>query len=585
MGVNNSGKNKSRKIKPAQHITSILIIIIVFIIITVIVVAVFSLSFLHFLPKSTETLTQLNVPIVTVHNSTNSFVLPAYKYQIFEIPIIGSSSSNYIVTGFTYIVTGNSSVNVALMNEAQFNAFNISKNLENNILLQNGTYIKNEFISNSSGENYYLIVFTDRNVSSVNVKVNSVNYSESGQEYPGFFGITNKSGYSTLLPITTNGSGGKLFIYAIANSSFNLEIYDDSNNSIVFYSPKITATNVSNNSSIYALNLGKGKYVLDIINSGNSPLLLFTDYIYIPKNVDPLVYNMSSYARGLAAYGIENNSGKITDYSISAPALMGFADINSLYSYYSSQLGQSHQISLQLNGVLVVKNSNNNTFTYWVQDVANINSQDRVINFENNVWNYSYYSPTPFVLNNQSIVGNGAVYTDTNNQDFYVYSTNKSYFNYPLSFALIESASVENNSGVNIKTCYQPLQGNIYNSSVLNQEMGCYDNITIKDPNAEYAYFYVSGDQYPNFETPPFYDAEFVLGGGYNGSHSVVQSLNAKLGLYYYNESTTSYVQFPSYYPIGADTGETADNVNIKYNGVYASATAGTDNINYLSKC
>ena len=378
-------------------------------------------------------------------------------------------------------------------------------------------------------------------------------------------------------------------MHAIANSSFNLEIYDNSNNSIVFYSPRITETNVSNaninKTFLYELDLGKGDYSLNIINTNNSPLFLSLYYAYTPNNINPLVYNESTYARGLAAYGIENNSGKITNYNIATNALMGFADINSLYSYYSSEFGQSHQISLQLNGVLVVKNNDNKTFTYWIQDVANINSQDRAIFFSDNVWNYSYYSPTPFILTNKSIVGNGAVYTyPSNNQNFYVFSTNESYFNYPLSFALIEAASVENNSGVNINACYQPLQGNVYNSSLLEQRIGCYDNITIKDPNAEYAYFYVSGNEYPDFEIPPFYDAEFVLGGGYNGSHSVVQSLNADLGLYYYNESTTSYVQFPSYYPIGADTGETADNVNINYNGISASATAGNDNLDYLGQ-
>ena len=588
-----AGKKPGKKAKKSKNVRYVLPIVAIII---VAIALVFILSLNH-TSKSTiststphETAMSLNGFVVANQRINNSFVLPAYKYEAFEIPVAANSSSYYAGTAFLYSVNSNISVDAVLMNNRQFSVFNSTKNFTDNILLQNGKHNINKFLSNNSGD-YYLVVFGSSQVSSVNVQLNSTtdSYSDSGELTPGFSQIINQSIYSVQMPITMNGSGGTFLISAVANASFNLELYDNSTNSIAFYSPKITATNVSgtleNNSFVYELNLSKGQYTLKITKSSKSPLLLSASYIYIPESVNPFIENSNSYARGLASYGVENYSGKLASYTIVTPALMGFANINSLYSYYSSQFEQSHQISLQLNGVLVVTNNNGNTFNYWVQDVADINSQTRTVYFEDNVWNDSYYLPNPLSLTNQSIIGNGAVYySNTSTQAFYADSTNSSYFDFPLTFALIETAYVRNGTGVNINTCYQPLQGNVYNSNVLNPEIGCYDNITISDPNVESAEFYITGANYPSFSLPQFYDAEFVFGGGYNGSHSIIQSINAQLGLYYYNESTTSYVQFPSYYPIGGDTGETANNLNINYNGLYASATAGNDNIDYLGQ-
>ena len=588
-----AGKKPGKKAKKSKNVRYVLPIVAIII---VAIALVFILSLNH-TSKSTiststphETAMSLNGFVVANQRINNSFVLPAYKYEAFEIPVAANSSSYYAGTAFLYSVNSNISVDAVLMNNRQFSVFNSTKNFTDNILLQNGKHNINKFLSNNSGD-YYLVVFGSSQVSSVNVQLNSTtdSYSDSGELTPGFSQIINQSIYSVQMPITMNGSGGTFLISAVANASFNLELYDNSTNSIAFYSPKITATNVSgtleNNSFVYELNLSKGQYTLKITKSSKSPLLLSASYIYIPESVNPFIENSNSYARGLASYGVENYSGKLASYTIVTPALMDFANINSLYSYYSSQFEQSHQISLQLNGVLVVTNNNGNTFNYWVQDVADINSQTRTVYFEDNVWNDSYYLPNPLSLTNQSIIGNGAVYySNTSTQAFYADSTNSSYFDFPLTFALIETTYVRNSTGVNINTCYQPLQGNIYNSTVLNPEIGCYDNITISDPNVESAEFYITGTEYPSFNLPQFYDAEFVFGGGYNGSHSVVQSINAKLGLYYYNDSTTSYVQFPSYYPIGGDTGEAANNLNINYNGLYASATAGNDNLNYLGQ-
>lgn len=584
-----SGKKPRKNTKKSKSIKYILPIAVI--IIVVIIILVMSLNYITgAATKSIQKTMSLNGLVVANQKINSSFDLPSHKYEVFKIPVAANTSKLYAGTTFLYSVNANTSVNAVLMDKGQFNAFNATKNFTDNILLQNGKYDINEFLSNNSGY-YYLVIFSSGQPSSVNVQLNSTvdAYINGGQVTPGFYQVINQSIYSAQMPLTMNGSSGTFLISASANASFNLEVYDNSTNSIAFYSPKITVTNISgsieNFSSVYELNLSKGVYTLKIIKSGVGPLLLSAYYEYIPKAVNPFIENSNYYARGLASYGIENNSGKITSYSIETPALMGFADINSLYSYYSSQLGQSHQISLQLNGVLVVTNNNGNTFTYWVQDTAGINSQTRTVYFEDNVWNDSYYLPNSLSLTNQSIKGNGAVYSDNvSSQLFYADSTNSSYFNFPLTFALIETVNTKNGTGVNVNTCYQPLQGNIYNSSVLSLEIGCYDNITISDPNVESAYFYITGSDYPSFSLPPFYDAEFVLGGGYNGSHSVIQSINAKLGLYYYNESATSYVQFPSYYPIGGNTGETANNLNINYNGLYASAAVGNDNLNYLGQ-
>jgi len=95
------------------------------------------------------------------------------------------------------------------------------------------------------------------------------------------------------------------------------------------------------------------------------------------------------------------------------------------------------------------------------------------------------------------------------------------------------------------------------------------------------AYYYVDG----NDSTPigTYYDAELVFGGEGNAEATNFTQMNATLGLYYFNSSSSQITPFPSYYSFGGDTGESADNLEVAYlgNGT-AQIAVGTPNYAYL---
>jgi thermopsin len=108
-----------------------------------------------------------------------------------------------------------------------------------------------------------------------------------------------------------------------------------------------------------------------------------------------------------------------------------------------------------------------------------------------------------------------------------------------------------------------------------------FDNITIKDPTVQNAYFFVSGSQ----TTPDglYYDTELTFGGENNGEATNFTQMNATLGIFYYDAATKALDSFPSLYSFGGDTAEAADNLQVSYAGNgFSQVTTGTPDYVYL---
>ena len=580
---------KRSHLKKQPHLdssTNLKYIIIAILVVIIIIGILFYIGYNKSSPTSII-LTQLN-NVTSFSPGTHSFTLQPDEYQAVKIVVPQNSSPNYVYTRIDYSMTSNVSVNTALLTKNEFESFN--KTQKSSIYVQSGTKDINAIVTNSSVV-YYLVVYSYNKTAMASLTFNVTNVSsENGQaQFYGGSAILNRTGLRFSLPTITAGSPSEFAFTAAANQSFIYELINDSTNSTVFSSPQITITNitgsVSNHTDYYEYNLSSGKYFIKIVNPNGNSTYFHYGYVVVPQYVNPFTFNQSASAIGLASYGVSNGSKKLSEYTIATTALQGFANISSLYAYSSSQSLQSHSVSLQLNGVLLVENKDNSTFTYWIQDTAEINTQTRTIYFVDNVWNESVYAPESFTLTNKSITGNGYVsYSNSSSQAYYASATNSSYFGYPLAFSLEMTESVDNNSGVNISECYQPITGNSENSSLLDLRTGCYDEISISDPNIESAAFYITGDSYPLFNFPRFYDAELVFGGGYNSSYSTIQSSDVKLSLLYWNTSSGAYTPFPSYYSFSGDTGEAINNLNSAYNGLYATESAGTSNLVNLGK-
>ncbi|MCW1292787.1 MAG: thermopsin [Candidatus Parvarchaeota archaeon] len=573
-------KKPGQKTKFGKRNVAILTIVILI----VIVIGALLSSSRTFLSKVAPVKFVQSGPIIlAAPNHIYNVTLNKTSYKVYELSIPKNSSSSYVATKIIYTVKSNSTVVSLLLTESQLNLFRnetIKESMFNSIFYSNNSIVNNVFIENASSNNItlFLVVFPQNSTSNIAfnytilfiTRVNSFNsLSPLPRNDFGVIGPENVSFISIPFEITNKST---IYLYGLSNQTIIYSIFDNSANKTVYLSKPVTFFGNQTNQYISIKNLTQGSYFIVLINKHNSSAFYDFWYTESPYIINPYIYSRGNNAEGLVSYGISNQSGILSTYTINTSALQGVLNISSLYVYNSSQLAANHYLSVQLNGVLVVTNKNGTIETYWVQNVAHIYTVNRFYNLVDNLWGND--------ITNKTIEGSGHIYYDNiSKESYYAYVTNNSYYNYPFSFALQSTVSVWPNKGIDLSECYQPLQNGKNLSVSVNGY--CYDNIFINDSNVASAKFMISGSNYP-INIVPYYDAEFVIGGGFNGSLSTIQNLNATLGLYYYNNFTSSYVEFPSYYSFSDDTGEEISNVNVKYNHNYATLEAGNNNEVYL---
>ncbi len=524
--------------------------------------------------------TQSGLTVSANANQIYNTTLNATSYKVYELNIPKNSSTEYVASEIQYNIMSNSTLIYSfILSKRQLNLFQKGDNISNPIYSTNISKISNTLIENTSSNNVslFLVVFP-KNTTSKIVFNYSLMYITSSNNFKtlslpnGEFGVLEADqSYTHAAPFEVTNTS-TLYLYGLSNQTLTYSIFDNSTNKTVYLSKPVTVEENKSNQYISIKNLTKGIYSIIVSNEHNSSTLYDFFYTELPYIINPYIYTTNNTAEGLASYGILNKSGILSTYNINTSALMGFLNLSSLYAYSSSQTQSAHYISAQLNGVLIITNKNGTVQSYFVQNVADIISSDRTFYLSDNVWNNS--------LSNSTIIGGGYVaYDNISKEPYYVYATNSSFYSYPFALALQSSVSVDLNKGVNLSECYQPLQNGINTSIAI---IGyCYDSIFINDRDVRSAEFVISGSNYPT-SLIPYYDAEFVIGGGFNGSLSTIQNLDSKLGLYYYDNLTTAYTQFPSYYSFAGDTGEEISNVYVGYNHNYAVLETGQNSDVYL---
>ncbi|MEM3828994.1 MAG: thermopsin family protease [Conexivisphaerales archaeon] len=573
-------KKPGQKTKFGKRKLAILTIVILI----VIVISALLYSSRTFLSKVAPVKFVQSGPIIlATPNHIYNVTLNKTSYKVYELSIPKNSSSSYVATTITYTVKSNSTVVSLLLTESQLNLFRnetTKESMFNSIFYSNNSILNNVFIENTSSKNItlFLVVFPQNSTSNIafNYTISFITHLNSFNSLSlpnGGFGVIGPNNVISIkVPFeVTNIS--TIYLYGLSNQTIIYSIFDNSTNKTVYLSKPVTVVGNQTNEYISIKNLTPGSYSIILFNKHNSSVLYDFWYTESPYIVNPYIYSRGNNAEGLVSYGISNRSSILSAYTINTSALEGFLNLSSLYVYNSSQLLASHFLSAQLNGVLVVTNKNGTIKTYWVQNIAHIYAVNRFYYLADNLWGED--------ITNKTIEGRGQViYDNISKESFYAYGTNLSFYNYPFSFALQSIVSVSPNKGINLSECYQPLQ-NGKNLSV-SLHGYCYDNIFINDSNVASAKFMISGSNYPINIPPLYYDAEFVIGGGFNGSLATIQNLNATLGLYYFDNSTSSYIEFPSYYSFADDTAEEISNVNAKYNHNYAILEAGNNDEVYL---
>jgi hypothetical protein len=245
---------------------------------------------------------------------------------------------------------------------------------------------------------------------------------------------------------------------------------------------------------------------------------------------------------GIADYGMVR-TGVGTEYNTTD--FLGSATIGSIQT--NSSVRTTHEFTLQLN-VNLLLTSPARSYTYWIQDVADVNTSNGWIYFIDNVWNESGSSSE---LTPSSVSGNGTI-TTSGATTFYYDEANPSlpgnylnlHFPAQVNFRV---NSTESNGIPEVAFEYNDGHGWVtYDQVRFGSARGFTDHG-----------FVVDGLSYNPYGT--FYDAELILGGPGGGSQTTDVSSNLSLQLSYWNGF--NYQRVIDAYDFGSNTAEGSQNV------------------------
>ena len=282
--------------------------------------------------------------------------------------------------------------------------------------------------------------------------------------------------------------------------------------------------------------------------SHGKPVTLQNPYATV---VNPCAFYSSEPApMGIADYGVGPNN---SPYSYNTTSFLGSVNISSLQ--VSGSNGDS--MTFQLNVNLKFGTAGGNTYVYWIQDVAFVDTSNGPssgeIQFIDNVWNMSSVSANMLP---SSITGNGTVSSTSGGYYYDVASSslpgNLAFLTYPSSLKLKVVSYEKDYEGILV-----PAVAFMYNDGYGWQT---YDNVRFQFATS-LSYdngFVVSGYQYNPYGT--FYDAELIMGGPGGGSSTTDLSSNLDLSLEFNNGF--NYQEITNAYDFGSDTAETISNVD-----------------------
>jgi len=343
-------------------------------------------------------------------------------------------------------------------------------------------------------------------------------------------------------------------IDAASTSPDNLYLYNNFDNSSVLLF-RLGYTNASERmeNSFYT---NRGSYVVRLAPGSNGYALISLNST--PVLINPF-YNLyqsgfpSPIPVGIASYGLYDNLSDSSGYQISTNEVVGTANISRMYI---CGFAYGCSASMQLN-VVTRLDSGGESRTYWLQDVATFNTNNRTFNFEDNIWNLTAASSN---INPETLHGNGYIASLQSNpyglgSNWYYDGLNYAGYSMPLNITLVVK---EYQSGKNVVVAFGYQVRN--DTSGATRPPVFYDNVTIY--NSENGSIIVT----PYYYTPVslkyrlgiYYDAELIFGGQGDGESAQFGEFNASLGLYYYDNGLR---EFPSVYTFGRNTAEGTDNL------------------------
>jgi hypothetical protein len=245
---------------------------------------------------------------------------------------------------------------------------------------------------------------------------------------------------------------------------------------------------------------------------------------------------------GVADFGVTGTTGVVHAYSYASPVFQGNVQVNDLLT-----TGGGGYMCFQLNLMLVLTLGGTN-YTYWVQEVASIDSNNGGIGWIDNIWNFSAGDtgaggPITGVSGNGS-AGSSGGYT------LYADSIGSGYPGAGVNLAYPTNLSVRL---VDTTINGYPQVGFEYNDGY---GWVTWDNVTFHNMHdATNVGFLVDGFQYEPIGA--FYDAEWVFCGSGYDQHD--EHSNLDMSMVFWNGH--NFQAPPNAYNFGSDTGESLNNV------------------------
>lgn len=346
--------------------------------------------------------------------------------------------------------------------------------------------------------------------------------------------------------------------------------------------PSSTASNtVSGNT-----NTGLSAVVNNALKDKNLTKDLFIPNVnYLPgmqnNHVEPL-YGQAPAPMGIGDFGLVNRGGHIVGTKMKTSSFEGTWTVNNLTGFNLGNDGP-YSVTVQMNTILahttILGKSN---FVYWTQNVIVYSTRTHSLTFEDNIWNFS--SPNAYMTQN-------TIYNSTGNvipyPGVHIAIGPTVTLNYPFTVNLFLNTTVLDG----MDTVY-------FNYSIPSLMMnGTYDRVMFNSTygmppgySARPAYFEVNGNKLNPVGL--LYDAELMIGGPGGGSTNSIYTMNSMMSLKYLSKTPQEsffntqflpnghgpmhfhahkatrgqYLNVPSAYDFGTDTGETSEGVSVSWN-------------------
>ena len=276
----------------------------------------------------------------------------------------------------------------------------------------------------------------------------------------------------------------------------------------------------------------------------------------IDGHVNPINYFNSPAPMGISDLGLYAVNGTVYSYSLMTSKLAGTISLANVSTYPFPD----GTFSVQLNGVLYNVIIEGLSYSFWIQNVAVINLSNHTLQFVDNVWDLNN------VVLNRTLIksGNGSIHAGI----VYIDWGPVFKLNLPFNLSLFLNSTATSFG--------QAVDLNYSLSSGSKIESGSYDTVSFGTVINGYGNSYppdflISGNQLVSSYMA--YDAEFVLGGEYDGYNIDFNSINGTMMLDCFLNG--HFVPVDSSFNHGFDTGETAAGVDVTYSDHSAVLQAG----------